>query len=380
MLKQEVFCLVQGQDTKENQIVSFIEKKVEGISFSALLKETYHGEEPLQSRLIDKLTEYEAASGDSKETISRKVRNWLKGCNQPGNREELFKICFALGLDEKNSEKILFSTAESGIHYRNPKELIYAFCLRKGYDYPKAQELLLESGYQQSPTSSLETQQAVRKLSNSEPEQYTTVSIKDEFKTIQDLDVLKEFLQQYEYQFGLHHNTAYRKFVLMVDYLLDGNVNTDYAGAPREKKLSIEQATEDYLRMGIPYQKKSGSHTKLQKLIKKNWPSPKFMQEMYSRKRDVNRKTLLLLYLATEGMGVEVSENSFAAEHYQRMNLMLSACGMTLLNPHNPFDYLIIQSLHLKNEDDFMSWKMERLLCRLFGKNGKTAYIEEKRK
>lgn len=370
--------LDKGQAAEEEQMALFLEKRVESWSFPRLLGEIYHGETPLQIRLIDKLTGYETDSEDSRDKISRKVRNWLRGCNQPANREELFKISFALNLDEKGAEKILFSTAESGIHYRNPRELIYAFCLRKGYDYPKAQEILAELGYLQFPSSSLENQQAVRQLSDLEPDQYITTSIKDEFKAVQDIDELREFLRQYEHQFGLHHNTAYRKFVLMMDYLLDGNLNSDYAGAPREKKLSIEQATEEYLRMGVPYQKKNGSHTKLQKLIKKNWPSPKVMQEMYSRKRDVNRKTLLLLYLATEGMGVEVSEKSFAAEHFQRMNLMLSACGMTLLNPHNPFDYLVAQSLHLKNEDDFMSWKMERLLNRLFRNNRQSAYIEVK--
>lgn len=62
------------------------------------------------------------------------------------------------------------------------------------------------------------------------------------------------------------------------------------------------------------------------------------------RKIDVNRKTLLLLYLATEGMDMDVPEESYTEEHCRRINLMLSQCGMALLDPHNPFDFLILQS------------------------------------
>ena len=78
--------------------------------------------------------------------------------------------------------------------------------------------------------------------------------------------------------------------------------NDTLTDVPREKKYSIERVTEEYLRMGVPYQKKNRQCTKVERFIKKHWPSPKMVQEMYSRKRDVNRKTLLLLYLVTEGM------------------------------------------------------------------------------
>ena len=89
----------------------------------------------------------------------------------------------------------------------------------------------------------------------------------------------------------------------------------------------------------------------------------------------MNRKTLLLLYLATEGMGADAAEKSFVQEHCRRMNMMLSSCGMPLLDLRHPFDYLVIQSLYLENDDDFMSWKMERLLRKLFRKEYKPAYI-----
>ena len=122
-----------------NEVVAFLRKKAGFWKFSRLLQEIYEGEEPLSRRLVNKLLEYEETGNYEK--ISRKVRNWLHDYNLPENREELFKICFALDLDEQRADCILGITAENGIHYRNPKELIYAFCLRKSYDYPYAASL-----------------------------------------------------------------------------------------------------------------------------------------------------------------------------------------------------------------------------------------------
>lgn len=368
---------------KEEQIVGFLRSKTEVWYFSRLLEEVYGNPEAARHVLTEKLSEYESDSGENREQISRKVRNWFNGKNKPSNREEMFKICFALRLDLEQSEKLFLSAEDCGIHYRNPRELIYAFCLKKGYDYPRAQEILRQSGQEATPKNTLEHHEMIRRTSDTESTSFMTVSIKDEFKNINDVDELKTFIEKNQALFGLHHNTAYRKFKIMLNYLLEGvSENNKYTDAPGEKRYSIERVTEEYLRMGLPYQKRSRHYSKVEKMIKRHWPSPKMVQEMYSRKRDVNRKTLLLLYLATEGMGVDVKEKSFVPEHCQRMDMMLSSCGMTLLNLHNPFDYLVVQSLYLENDDDFMSWKMERILKKLFEPPYQPAYIasEEERK
>lgn len=366
---------------EEEQTIDFLQHKIEIWNFSKLLKKFYIGEESLQERLIRKLSEYDGEKEENKknaEQTARKVRNWLNGCNQPANREELFKICFAMGLSESDADELLLSADEEGIHYRNPKELVYAFFLRMGYDYPKAEELLRKLGQEGLITGRVERQKLVRRSSEWEPVDCLTVSIRDDFRNVRDVEELENFLHTHQAALGVHHNTAYQKFKVMLEYLLECETEKNSADMPEEKKYSIERVAEEYLRMGIPYERKNGSQTKLMKQIKKYWPSPKMVQEMYSRKRDVNRKTLLILYLATEGMGVEAGGENFLAEHCWRMNLMLSSCAMTLLNVHNPFDYLVIQSLNLENEEDFMSWKMERMLYRLFRKNENAAYIEIK--
>lgn len=361
---------------KEEQIVEFLKSKAEVWNFSRLLKELYGDSASLRYMLTEKLIEYAEDSGESREQIARKVRNWLSGRNQPSNREELFKICFALEFDLERAEKLFLVSEECGIHYRNPRELVYVFCLKKGYSYLEAQRLIRWLGQDMVPSSTLERQEMVRQCSESESISYMTISIKDEFRDVESKEELKRFLKENEAAFGLHHNTAYRKFKSMLDCLLNG-VSDDhrYADEPAEKRYSISRVTEEYLRMGVPYQKKSGSYSKVEKLLKRQWPSVKMVQDMYSRKRDVNRKILLLLYLATEGMGVHVPEASFVSEHCRRINLMLSSCGMNLLNLHHPFDYLVVQSLYLESDDDFMSWKMERILKRMFQGSCRPAYL-----
>lgn len=58
---------------------------------------------------------------------------------------------------------------------------------------------------------------------------------------------------------------------------------------------------------------------------------------------------------------------------------MLSQCGMALLDPHNPFDFLVLQSLRLEGEDESISWRMERFLGSVF-RSKDAAYIEARGK
>lgn len=88
----------------------------------------------------------------------------------------------------------------------------------------------------------------------------------------------------------------------------------------------------------------------------------------------------MLLYIATEGMVLERGDakwEDYVKEHYRRINLMLTECGMSLLNLHSPFDYMVIQAIRAAGEEENMGLRMERMLCRLFQKNDKIAYIEE---
>ena len=371
------------EKTDVEKAVEFLEKEVKPWSFSKLLKELYKGEESLYRILVEKLSQYEYGEGQKNGVvspgISRKVRNWLHDRNQPGNREELFKICFALKLTEKEAGMLLGATAENGIHYRNPRELIYAFCLRMEEDYSYARKLADRLLGEEVPLlGTLAYQQALRRQQGKENPEIKTASMRDEFKRLKSQEELLDFLREKRESFGIHHNTAYRKFMVMLEYLAKPGNDNPYV--PEEREYSVETVVEEYLRMNIPYGRKLGRYSRLQKEIKKHWPTPRTINEMKNRKLDVDRKTLLLLYIATEGMVLERGDSKwedYVKEHYRRINLMLTECGMSLLNLHSPFDYMVIQSIRAEGVEENMGLRMELMLCRLFQKNDKIAYIEE---
>lgn len=358
-----------------NQIEEFLGDKVIMWTFSRLLENVYTGNDVLSRRLTEKLVNYEGE--ENREQIARKVRNWIHNRNLPGNREELFKICFALELDEKRAECLLGVTAENGIHYRNPRELIYAFCLRRHIDYCEARKMVERMWSGPLPTGVMEYREQEKATRLSESSKNMTGFIRNEFKRIMTEAELELFLKDYRACFGIHHNTAYRKFMKMLNYLLFPDY--EIPELPAEKIYSVERVVEEYLRMDIPYDKRHGKYSRLQKDIIKHWPTAKAVNDMCSRKADVDRKTLMLLYLATEGMTAgDEAEESGIQEHFRRINLMLSECGMAGLNPHSPFDYLVLQAINKENDEDCMSYRMEWMLHRLFGGRQKPAYISVK--
>lgn len=358
-------------ETLENigHTMEILERKAQFWTFSRLLCELYEGEEPLQELLARRLLQY------GKDAAAKKVGNWMRDKNLPGNREELFKICFALGFDLEKTEHLLGTTAESGIHYRNPKELIYAFCIRKGYGYPQAKEMAERLWEEPLPSGTLEYRASVRKSRQADDMGQMTYSIRDQFRRVDTERELEEFLAEYKMCFGFHHNTAYHKFVKMLEYLMA--VPDEHDGLPSEKKYSVERVVEEYLRMGMPYRRNVSGQSKIQREIKRHWPTSKTVNEMYTRKIDVDRKTLLLLYLATEGM--EAAENADRAErmeeHRRRLDLMMAECGMAALSLHSPFDYLVLQAIRAEGEEDFMSLRMEWMLRGLFSEKKKAAYV-----
>ena len=345
----------------ERAVADLLEGRAEVLSFSKLLESVYSGREPAGVRLTERLTEYDA--GEGREKTARKVRNWMHDRNLPKNREEVFKICFALDLDEGQAEKVLGMTAESGIHYRNPGELVYAFCLRKGIDYLKAVEMkerIFRDIFGEAGLPPEDLSSGIRPLN-------LTGYVRKRFQRVTTEEELRRFLESSKEKFGYYHNTAYRKFCRMLNCLIQPEAAG--SGMPRDENYSIRKAVEDYLRMGIPYDRKLGRYSRLQREIKHHWPSAKSIYEMYARKTDVDRKTLLLLYIATEGE-TELRENIQGNEeaHRRRMDLMMAECGMPGLNENCPFDYLVLKAVSGADEEEFIGNRMEQMIRKVFGR------------
>ena len=78
---------------------------------------------------------------DASRSASRKVSNWLSGASRPTAREDVFRIAFALDLSEEQAGRLLGICTEYGIHYRDGRDAVYAWCLRQDMGYLEARTL-----------------------------------------------------------------------------------------------------------------------------------------------------------------------------------------------------------------------------------------------
>lgn len=362
--KTNIIQITQNDMTPE-EIVEFLKNGALYRSFADLLKWVYPGDD-LNEKLVHGLTEI---SGKDEDSISRKVRNWLKGSNVPQNREQLFQICFILNLNEELANKLIASSSETGIHYRNSREIVYAFCLRKGKSYAEA----LELNEKMNKIYIDETKDKEKDFITDSDIVYTK-QLKDEFSLVENESELESFFKNYSRNLGVIHETAYRKFIQLLNYLQ--KPGTD------EELYSIEKTVDQYLRMHIPKTRSLNGFSYLQRAIKKNWPTEKEILSMKNRKTDVSRKAMLLLFLVTEDFmtAEETKESTYTYEdlmdydpdvrlevRIRQINLFLNLYGMNLLDPGNPFDCLTLYGLRAAYGDSAISEKIETALGKLFG-------------
>jgi len=242
------------------------------------------------------------------DSVRRKVRNWMAGKSVPTEREDVFRICFALQLDPDRASKMLTMLTEQGIHYRNTREMIYAYCLRYRLGYHYACRLAAQMVRDDSAVGSRQ-----------EP---VTHLIRQEFQKIRAEEDLFSFILRHRGSLGTTHNTAYAYFCRMLT-LLTGE------GLEGEERYSMEYVADTYLRLNVPQEKNTGRYTDIQKMVKKYWPGRRSIKAMKARSEDVSRKTLLIMYLVTGGVWDEeydeldeayIQPREFMEEHCRRLS------------------------------------------------------------
>ncbi len=325
-------------------------KQLDGIpTFGAAITAMYpHAD--LREKLTDAFCELD---GVSRESADRRIRNWLSGKNAPQNREDIFVCAFALGLDEQSTSSLLGVCCDSIIHYRNPKELTYAFALRSGYSYAHALQLyesLPDQGYGVTRPPTVYTTAVRRSFEPAADEAQFVASY------IEHLPILGEF-----------HNKAYTYFQHYMSVLFAPDDDTE--------SYSVENVIELYLR---PYDEGGRNRQKLdkiQKIVRRAFPNATDLRAMQARRLDIPRKLLLLLYLVTEN-SFDTEYNEWdedyvsAQERFEQnwwgINLMLTDCGMPVLRPENPFDRLILYALNTEDEDESMMERFDSIVAYLF--------------
>ncbi len=296
----------------------------------------------------------------NRDSIDKKVRGWLNGKYQPTAREDLLELCFVLKLTADQADGFLAAAGEEGLHWRDPKELIYAFALRKGMRYPEA--VSLAGCVTLRGTNAPETGR----------EPFTAV-IRQEAAMLETEEELKQYLQDAEERLGAYHNTAYRQLTEYLALLEQPRA----VSAGEEESFTIRRIVETYLDSHFPSDWDRKKLDEKRREILAGWPDEVTLSRMKTGKTDVNRKTLILLFLATDG-GDEITddweedvywdetedENDSDADFrssYIRLNRMLSTCGYRMLDPRNPFDWVVIYCMRVSSDPEAMEGLNERL-------------------
>lgn len=408
---------IETKNMTPKEIIDFLKKGALFRSFSDILKKAYPGndlEEKLKKSLIT-ISGVEISQKEQ-EALEKDISNWLCGRHTPQNREQLFKICFALELDEETSNKVLASVSETGIHYRNPKELIYAYALRTGKSYSDAVQLnsklipvyqpIMESAasaYNEKwkkkrkeylKTRKREYKKYKDKLNKElcpEPsfigyEDFTsseslTLSVKNNFYSITNDNELENFFLKYSANLGTIHESAYEEFYRLLDILrIDDRIYFSNG------VLSVKDISQK-LRMDIPYSKETKDFDDIQNAIKKGWPGKSELNHIINRTSDVSRKTLLLLFLITEEFfslsddeiyyGMDETPEQALASIIDSLNEELEKFGMNPLDPGSPFDCLFLYALAAQRGSEAFGTKFKEALNELFRPKKENDHLSE---
>ena len=301
-----------------------------------------------------------AVSGpeDDPKSVARRVRNWEQGKNTPTSREDLFRIAFALGLDEEQASGLLGLCTDYGIHYRNGRELTYAYCLRRGLTYSQAVSLYASLPDPERSAPSARETGAFQ----------DTRQIVSAFAYVADDVEFARLYETYLDAFGTMHRRAWDYFDRFFRVLT--------APEDGEERYSIEKAVQTYLTLHMPSGSRRQEYSVVQRMLKQGWPNATKLKNICAHREDVPRKLLLLLYIITENVVDdaydELDENYLSPEelfeeHWWRINLMLQDCGMPTLDPRNAYDWLVLYSLNCAlRQDEAMGEQMEAVIAAMF--------------
>ena len=323
--------------------------------FHEVLREIYPADD-IQFRLT---TAFSMDGEENAASVARKIRNWLSGQNRPSNREDVFRIAFALDLTEGQANYLLGLCTDYGIHYREGRDVVYAWFLRTGRGYADARDF-----YQSLPPCPHLDQVPEG------PTSHLTHELQNEFQRVQTVEELRECYIANLDKFGALHMRAYTYFQRYLDQLIHP---ASSLGGIREPDYSMEAVMQQYFSLHMPSGRDRSGYSVTQKLVKKNWPNATALKNIRAHKEDVPRKLLMLLYVITENViddsyseldeeYVTLSERM--EDHWWTLNAILTDCGMPQLDPRNASDWLVLYAITATDEP--MSERMEQVIEYMF--------------
>lgn len=305
---------------------------------------SYSGCENPKVRLVEGLMAQEPSA--SRDSLDKKVRNWLSGRTRSVSKRDAFALCRILELSLEQSDTFLKLVTGEGIHWRNPEDIVWGYAIANGLDYGNTCALL-------ERVSVIKPQKAATDLM---PGSFTG-EVREKLQPLlyRSEEELMAFLEQEHNTLGAFHNTAYRLFMQYMELLETGGIDDGMEASPA---MSSREILESYMyRQLVPIARRQESRDKsvfsdVQRSIRMNWPDEASISKMKSRELDIPRKVLILLFLATDGSETEYEEededediltrDEIFQNIYTRLNRMLHACGFQKLDPRTPFDWMVL--------------------------------------
>ena len=342
-----------GEMTPEMASSYLLEGRITLRSFGETLRD-YYPYPDLQPRLTDALAAYEPET--DRDSVARKVRGWLNGAGAPARREEVFRIGFALDLSEAQVSSLLGQCTGYGIHYREPRDVIYSWFLRNDRTLEEAKAFYASLPPLTHPDEYV-------------PEKglHLTRELQNVFHSPTTPEELREAYIANQGKFGRLHLRAYQYFEKYMSILTR-------PGDDGESSYSLETVMQLYLSLHMPSGRSRSGYGVVQKLLKRNWPNATSLKNIRAHREDVPRKLLLLLYVITEnlvdGEYSELDEDYLSVRerlenHWWVLNAILLDCGMSPLDPRNATDWLVLYAL-TADGDESMSERMEHVIEHLF--------------
>ena len=323
-------------------------------NFGDILRSLYDAED-LQFRL----TAAFSTDGESSASVNRKIYNWINGKNTPTNREDVFRIAFALDLTEAQANYLLGFCTSYGIHYRDGRDTVYTWFLRTGGGYADAREF-----FESLPPVPLLPQE-------NEPDgERVTQFVRNSFLLAQTKEELREcYLNNLENlaQFHMRAFTYFDRYMKQLIHPSSAMEDVD------EVDYSLEAVMDMYFTLNMPSSRSRSGYSVTQKLVKSNWPNATTLKDICARRKDVPRKLLLLLYVITENI-VDQSYHEIdegytdsaerLEDHWWTINAILNDCGMPPLDLRNASDWLMMYAVTA--DDEAMSEKLEQVIEYMF--------------
>jgi hypothetical protein len=265
------------------------------------------------------------------------IGKWFRG-ERGISKESAGKIFLTLEIYNVAEAEhfIRYSCWEDGFYERDYKDIIYMFCIKNGCTVKKMKELIEK--YKNLDNDNAEGQDSKGNTKN-------TVVLASEFYTLKTEEDLERFFSDNNDYFGNFNRTTYKAFIEYYNLAISDieRYKSETAKKYSHKDASIKELCEEM--RNIPNIKIDMNF--IQAIIFKDEPDRAKLTNIKNKKdKKIPRKYLILFYMFTNG-------DDDYQESIMNLNAVLDKCGMPLLDSRNPFDWIVMNSIHASSTKDY---------------------------